>query len=401
MSNKILFLIFLIIPFLAFSQNKEDREILHSLQENISRLSLLSNDSNSISSGDHFMEQQFQAAGLRPVSNNHSYLQPIITDHGKQFIPGTSLSINSKTLSPGKDFIPLPYSAQATANGDPLIAVQEANLPWIVDISNYSGTQLTGTDTNENETMYRLAAQAVHDKATAVIFYNSNNSAEDITFHAAENKAPLTIPVVYINHAPSSQYFKDQTADAKIKLQVGFYEKMDTAYNVMGSIHNGAASTVIISAYQPGDKAALISLSKLLKNNKRCAKLNYLFVAFTEKKGPEYFMKHPVINLEQADCMISLNSTGKLNASSGNLMVKGTQTSPQWEPILHRVKSREINLQTADNISNSPGGNIPAITFSTNTSGNISAESELKVVNYLAELIKELNRMGKLQASTH
>lgn len=399
MSNKVLFLIFLIIPLLAFSQNKEDREILHALQENISRISLLSNDSDSISSRDQFIEQQFQAAGLQPVLDNNAYLQPIISDLGRQFIPGTSLSVNGKTLTPGRDFIPLPYSAQGTVSGDPLIAVQEANLPWIVDISNYSGTQLTGADTDENETMYKLAAQAVHDKATAVIFYNSNKAAKDITFHAAGNKADLTIPVVYINHAASSQYFKDQTADANINLQVGFYEKRDTVYNVIGYLNNGAASTIIFTAYQPGDKAALISLSRLLQNSKRYEKENYLFVAFTDKKGPAYFIKNPVINLEKADCIIHLDGTGKLNTSSHNLNVSGIQTSPQWEAVLRKVRSREINIQKIENSPNYSIAGIPALTFSADNSGNISAESELRVVNYLAELIRELNRIGKLFAA--
>lgn len=398
MNSRVLFLIFLIIPFIAFSQNKEDREILSSLQENISKINLLSNGNSSTSSEKHYIEQQFQAAGLQPALNNNSYLQPIITDYGVQFIPGTSLSIHNKPLEAGKDFIPLPYSAQRTASGDPLIAVQEANLPWIIDINNYSGTQLTGTDRDENETMYKLASQAVHDKATAVLFYNSNNSAKDISFNVDDNKVPLTIPVVYINHAAAEQYFKDQTADAPIKLQVGFYDKKDTVYNVIGSINNGAASTIIFTAYQTGDKAALIALSRLLKNNKRYEKENYLFVAFSGKNGAGYFMEHPVINMDEADCIINLNGAGKPGSSFNNLTISGLHSSPAWESVLHRVKDREITVQ-----NNAPDdsfiANIPFLTFSGDNAGEVTPERELKTIKYLTELIRELNKTAKLPAT--
>lgn len=401
MNSKVLFLIFLIIPFLAFSQNKEDREILNALQENISKINLLSNGNSSASPENHYVQKQFQEDGLQPALDNNSYLQPIITNYGVQFIPGTGLSIHNHPLEAGKDFIPLPYSGQGTVSGDPLISVQEANLPWIIDISNYSGTQLTGTDTNDHETMYKLAAQAMHDKATAVLFYNSNNASKDVSFHATDSKTPLTIPVVYINHAAASRYFKDQTADAPIELQVKFYDKKDTTYNVIGIINHGTASTIILTAYQPGDKAALIALSRLIKSNKRYEKENYLFVAFSGKKGAGYFMEHPVINMDQADCMINLNGAGNLSSSSDNLIVSGMQSSPQWESVLRRVKSRGISLQKNEDIPENSDGNIPALTFSNNTNGNISAENELKVVNYLAELIRELNRTGKLPAAGH
>lgn len=395
MSSKALFLIFLIMPAIVFSQNKADKEILESLQENTAKINLLSNNDRSSPEGQKFVASKFQEAGLQPVINAQSYLQDVVHDAGRQFNPGTALSINDKALTPGADFIPLPYSAQGAISGDPLIAVQEANLPWIIDINNYSGTQLTGADTDENETMYKLAAQAVHDKATAVLFYSSNNAAKDVSFQAAGNKASLTIPVIYINKAAATSCFKDQTADARIKLQVAFHDKKDTAYNVIGRINNAAASTIIITAYQPGDKAALIGLSRLLKNNKRYGKENYLFVAYGGKKGTDYFMEHPVINMDQTDCIINLNGTSKLNPSSYDLTISGLHSSPAWESILRKVKDREITLQNKAP-DDSSAINIPFLTFSGDNTSDVTAENELKVTKYIMDLIWELNRTGKL-----
>lgn len=400
MSNKLLFLIFLIIPTTIFSQSKADKEILASLQKNISEINQLSDKGYSSAGEQKFIASKFQEARLQPAINSQSYFQNIIHNSGQQFDPGTTLSINGKALAPGVDFIPLPYSAQGSVFGDPLIAVQEANLPWVMDIGNDSGAPLAGADTDMYSAMYKSAAQAAQDKATAVLFYNSHADAKDISFHPKESNPSLTIPVVYINHAAAAQYFKDQTADAKIQLTVGFYDQRDTTYNVIGSIHNGASSTIIISASQPEDKAALIALSQLLINNKRYEKENYLFVAYGKNDGAAYFLKHPVININHVNCIIQLNGIGKSNTLSPNLIVSGTNTSPQWESILRKSKDREISLQQeVTNPLHDSAPDIPSLTFSSDATGKVNAAAELKVVNYLAEIMRELNRIDKLVPS--
>ena len=390
MSHRILFFIFLIIPAITFSQSKADKETLGSLQRNIAEINLLSNNEKGSLTEQKWMASKFREAGVEPASDSRSYLQYIIHDAGRQFNPGTSLSINGKTLIPGTDFIPLPYSAQASASGDPLIAVQEANLPWIMDIGNYSGTQLTGSDTDVNATILKLAQEAAQNKATAVLFYNSNAQAKDIAFDQQSDIPPVSVPVVYIKHAAAMQYFKDQTADAKIQLKVSFYDKKDTAYNVIGSIYNGAASTVVISAGQPGDKAALITLTQLLKNNRHYHNKNYLFISFAKPDGAKYYFTHPVISTDQTACMIFLNEKYQPDGSGDTLTVTSMNTPSYWDHILRKVKPGELVIQynNSEKLQEDSAPNIPSLTI---MSGSDKANTALETVKYLAGLIRELN----------
>ena len=390
MSHRILFFIFLIIPAITFSQSKADKETLGSLQRSIAEINLLSNNEKGSAAEQKWMASKFREAGLEPVSNSRSYLQYIIHDAGRQFNPGTSLSINGQALTPGTDFIPLPYSAQASASGDPLIAVQEANLPWIMDVGNYSGTQLTGSDTDVYATILKLAQEAAQNKATAVLFYNSSAQAKDIAFDQQSDIQQVSVPVVYIKHAAAMQYFKDQTADAKIQLKVSLYDKKDTAYNVIGSIYNSAASTIVISASRPGDKAALITLTQLLKNNRRYHNKNYLFISFAKPDGAKYYFTHPVISTGQTDCMIFLSEKYQSQGSGDILTVSSVNTPPYLDHILRKVKPRDLIIQYNNNekLQEDPAPNIPSLTI---MSGSDNANSELETVKYLAGLIRELN----------
>lgn len=398
MKKSLLFLIFLSIPLITFSQTKEDRIILNSLQENIRHIQSLSKEEGDASEEAQYIKTQFHLRGLQPAAGQLSFFQFIIKDYGKSYDMGTALSISGKELALNKDYVPLPYSAGGSVKGDPLIAVQEPNLPWIMDISQYSGTQLTGKDTDIRETMYKLASQAMHDKATAILFYNSNNSAPDIAFNTEDRKAALSIPVVYINHRAAAGYFKDQTSDARIDLKVQFYDKKDTAYNVIGELNNGAASTITFCAQQPEAKAAFLTLIPLLKDNKYFRNKNYLFVSLSEKDGTGYYFEHPSISPAQTDCMIFLNSRSPLETASSSVTVSGMQTSSQWGNILRKVKVRGITVQYSSDEEMQPKSlpSVPALTVSS-AAGN--EKGELEAIRFLTGLIKELNRSGNLTAA--
>lgn len=395
MSKRLLFLIIVILPAVAFSQSKEDRILMSSLKDNILFIQALSKYPGHDFRESQFLETQFQGAGLLPAYGKSSFLQPVIKDEGIRYQPGTTLFLSQKELVLNKDFIPLPYSGQGSVTGDPLIAVQEANLPWIMDISQYSGTQLTGTDTDMRETMYKLAMQAVHDKATAVLFYNSDSTAHDVSFDKNNKKTALPIPAVYINYAAAKYYFKDQTADAPVSLQVHFFDKKDTVYNVLGELNNHAASTIVFCAFQPENKAALMTLISLLKDNKHFKNKNYRFVCIANPDGAKYYFNNPGMTADQTDCILFLNRPLTGDETSHAFSISGINSSPEWENILRRAKPRGLVVHYSQT-ENLPANVISPVPFLTISPGLDNPDGEFEAVKYLADLVKELNRVGKL-----
>src|SRR5690348_16955939 len=119
--GKLLLAIAFLSPMPCLAQNRADRKIIHEIGIQIPQLSADRNGSGS-SQYLGYLEQQFRAAGLAPATGR-GYRQQVVYEEGKRYFPGTRLFINGQKLQPGKDFMPLPFSGQGTAQGEPLVAV--------------------------------------------------------------------------------------------------------------------------------------------------------------------------------------------------------------------------------------------------------------------------------------
>lgn len=394
MRKQLLLLTACILPLVAFSQKKADRKILSDLEKHVSVLSDNSTtgfNSSGLLKKAAYLENQFRTLGISPLNN--TYRQAVIHNEGKKFFPGTVLSLNGKELQPGKDFIPLSYSAQAEVKGDPLIAVQERGQPWIMDINNY----LAGDrDTALNANLFHLTQQAINDKASAVLFYNSRGDTKDPPFNPDGAYPRLNIPVIYINNTAAKLYFSDPTASIKVEMAVAFSEKKDTVYNVIGEINNNASKTILIGACDDGDKATLVELGRLLKSDKHFNRENYILVAFSENKngtsGIDYFLQHPPVELNQLHCFIHLHHAGAKTAIPP-LLIKG-RLSPEWQSIVQKIRKKiTVREEPASNYSNKMV--IPVLTFEPHSPGILNAESEFNVLKCLADAIREINRSVK------
>src|SRR5215467_14636205 len=139
--------------------------------------------------------------------------------------------------------------------------------------------------------------------ATAVVFYNTSKTADDIAFNPKDRSSLANIPVLYVTKDAKKKYLKDESASIEMKIAVDISEKKRTGHNVIGYIDNSSQNTVIIGAhydhlgygedgnslYRGVDKqihngaddnasgtAAVIELARLLKQSKS-KKNNYLF----------------------------------------------------------------------------------------------------------------------------
>ncbi|MBI3139961.1 MAG: M28 family peptidase [Sphingobacteriales bacterium] len=318
-----------------------------------------------------YISSQFSSTGLQPKGSN-GYYQAFEVNEGKQIDPATQFSINDKPLQTGKDYFPFAYSANLQMDALPSIAVQEADMPWFVNLKD-------GLEENKNNPHFDLAAyvyanckKAKDRGATAVILYNTSATDDKLVFNGKDKSDRLSIPVLYIRKEAAAKYLKDPSATIHVKFTVSLSEKKRTGYNVVGYQDNGAATTVVLGAHfdhlgygEDGNSrntskepaihngaddnasgtAALIELAKKLKVSK-AKKNNYLFIAFSGEElglyGSKYFTEHPTIELKAVNYMINMDMVGRLNDSSKTLTVGGYGTSPNWS-MFYFPKATRIN----------------------------------------------------------
>lgn len=369
-------------PVFSYAQKKADKRLMDNLQQHVLKLSA------GMTAG--YLEEQFRAAGFDAPGDG--YRQAVITHSPKQYSPGTTVYFHDTMLEAGVDFVPLPYSAQGEAAGAPLIAVQEENEPWFIDLANHLNQQPSYPDSLLNTSMYSLAKQAVADHAKAVLFYDSDGSVQLPAAMSARQMDTLAVPVLFINPAASKKYLADATASVDIKLKVAFSQKKDTAYNVIGALNNGAAQTVLIGAGHAEDQATLIELGRILGHDKHFSGENYLLVAFEGVgglPGQRYFFEHPPVALSHISCFIRLDQDS--SAEGKSTLTVGQNLSDGWKTILKKVNNKAVVLKQGPPSDDAPQ-TLPVLTFSSDHADNTVAADELEGMKYLLQLIREMNR---------
>ncbi|MEO9003221.1 MAG: M28 family peptidase, partial [Ginsengibacter sp.] len=163
--------------------------------------------------------------------------------------------------------------------------------------------------------------------------------------------------------------------------------------------------------------AAILELIKFLEKSK-LKNNNYLFICFSGEElglfGSKFFTAHSTIPLENVNYMINCDMVGRLNDSSRALIVGGYGTSPVWGKILPE-KTKAVSV-AFDSSGIGPSDhtsfylkNIPVLFFFTGTHSDyhkptddvykINFVGELRVIQYIENVLKETDKMGKLAFS--
>jgi len=388
-----------------------------------------------------YISDKFKSAGLLPKGND-GYYQEFEINEGLQINDGTTFSINDVTLEAGKDYFPFPYSARKSIEASPAIAIQEADMPWFVDLEDILDENKQNPHFDLNDYIKKNAQKAYDRAATAVVIYNTSADADNLSFNPKDRSETLPLPVIYVNKDAATKYFSDATATLNIKLKVDIGEKKREGHNVVGYIDNGAPTTVVLGAHfdhlgygedgnsmlRTGEKlihngaddnasgtAALIELARILKTSKS-KNNNYLFIAFSGEElglyGSKYFTEHPTVALATINYMINMDMVGRLNDSTKSLAVGGFGTSPAWATV---IKPNEKKLPFVIKIDSSGSGpsdhtsfyrkDIPVLFFftgqhkdyhrPTDDAERINYDGELLIVNYINNLIGSLNKQNQ------
>ncbi len=392
-----------------------------------------------------YISTAFKNLGLTPKGTNE-YYQSFEVGEGKQINPATHLIINENSLVLHKDFFPLNFSANASVEALPSIALHEAQMPWFLNVKDLMEANKENPHFDLAEEVKTSAVDMQTKGATAVFVYNTTGTEDQLTFNGKEAVQPLNIPVVYITSDASNKYLSDEAASLDIKLKTDIGAKTRKGTNVIGYLDNGAPATIVLGAHfdhlgwgedgnsmlRSGAKqihngaddnasgtAALIELARQLKVSKN-KKSNYLFIAFSGEElglyGSKHFVEKPTIDLARISYMINMDMLGRLNDSSKAITVGGYGTSPAWGKAYNLkgkngLYSANLNFKF-DSSGTGPSDhtsfyrkNIPVLFYFTGLHSDyhkptddfekINYEGELHIVKHILSLIENTSKTNE------
>ena len=390
-----------------------------------------------------YLSREFEKIGLIPKGSAGNYLQTFEVNEGKQILPKTHLSVNGTSLEVEKDFFPFIFSSNGSVNAFASPSIKENNAPWFYDIKELMDDNANNPHFDLEDAIKNKAIECAAKGASALIVYNSGTKDDELKFEAKSKIPSLKIPVIFLSKNVATKYLNENTADLDLDIQVAIGDKKRTGHNVIGYLDNGAANTIVIGAHydhlgygedhnslwtgkaeihngaddNASGTAVVIELAKLLKNSK-LKNNNYLFICFSGEElglfGSKYFTEHPTTPIENINYMINCDMVGRLNDSSPAITVGGFGTSPAWGKILPAktkalfVKFDSSGIGPSDHTSFYLK-NIPVLFFFTGTHKDyhkptddidkINFTGEFRIIQYISNIIKETNGIGKLAFS--
>jgi hypothetical protein len=448
MKNALLFLILISQTIAAQKLKKSEKAIIENLKTEINYLASDKLEGRRTgTTGEklayEYLTSEFQKTGLMPKGDGNSFLQAFEINEGKEILPSTHLKINDTTLQTGIDFFPFIFSAEGSAKGGASLAFKEKGMPWFWDIKEIVEDNRQNPHFDLIAAIRNKAVEFAEKGASALLIFNSGNLDDELKFDGKSKMPQVKIPVVYLTKNASRKYLSDNSADLQIDLQTAFGDKKRTGHNVIGYIDNSAAQTIIIGAHydhlgygedhnslwtgkpeihngaddNASGTATVLELAKLLKNSK-LKNNNYLFICFSGEElglfGSKYFTENPTIPLETVNYMINCDMVGRLNDSTHTITIGGYGTSPEWGKILPQ-KTQALNVKF-DSSGIGPSDhtsfylkNIPVLFFFTGTNADyhkptddadkINFVGELRVIEYIENILKETNKNEKLAFS--
>lgn len=380
-----------------------------------------------------FIADQMKQSGLIP-KGNEGYLQTFTVSEGRVIGDKSLLTVNIANLTPGEEFIPLPFSAEKSVKGDVIKDVNEPDNIWLINVKEFE----VQPHAEAVEIYRQYAREAAKASATGVVFYNGTEKPEEVKKWLSANSDPLTIPAVWVNSSVSKTI--SAAEDIHINLRVAFAVSKRTGTNVVGYIDNKAPYTIVIGAHfdhlghgedhnslAPDSKsvhhgaddnasgtAAMLELAHQFKGA-RFSKNNYLFVAFSGEElglfGSKYFTEHSTVDPATFNYMINMDMVGRLDENKG-LQIGGIGTSPVWPALMPQTAPEGLRL-TYDSSGTGPSDhtsfyhkNVPVLFFFTGThpdyhkpsddADKINYEGEIRVIKMVYNIVEKTNEMPRL-----
>ena len=256
----------------------------------------------------------------------------------------------------------------------------------------------------------------------------TGRSLREIQEKLNSDRKPISFSIPSLSVDLSSDVYKVRSRTKNvIGLIPGGDRKLKDEYFILGAHYDhlglggpGSLAPDTLAVHFGADDnasgtAGILELAQTFAVEKSGVKRSILFIAFGAeergKLGSDYFVKHPVVPLQDIVGMINLDMIGREKDST--LIVQGTGTSPLWSPLLS-----DFNTPKRFNLKLSPGGfgpsdhssfyarEIPVLFFftgvhedyhkPTDSQEKINAVGEQAILELVAKISREvLNREEK------
>ncbi len=399
-----------------------------------------------------YIIKQYRAVDLVPLDNDN-YLQafPFLLNYevGKN----NALTIDSKKYKLNTDFIPLPYYYNANVSALTVNVSYGISAPkieyddyskitsdlkgkiFIIEYASPEGDNPHSKFANYDDLETKIST-AKDKGAVAVLFINTNKEVKDPVADYHKRIGKELLPTFFVKGNAAKALIDNPNKNVSLTFELNKNEGV--GHNVIGYLNNNSKNTVVITAHYDhlgfGDEgslyrgkrkihngaddnasgtAAIIEIARFLKTSD-LKNNNYLFIAFSgEEKGllgSNYYVKHPLQPLEQINYNINLDMVGRLKTDDPVLIINGVGTSTYWKDALSsstilKTKTSESGVGPSDQTSFYLE-NIPAIHFFSGThedyhkpsddEDKINYEGEVKIINYILDVVYQLNDKGKL-----
>lgn len=441
----------LVLTVPAFSQklSKDDRAVLERMKKHIGFLAHDSLQGRRTGTAGEAIAARYLAAqmaeiGLQP-KGTQQFLQPFEVYEGRQVAASTHFTVAGKLLELNREFFPMPYSANASVEALPSMALHEEGMPWFVDLKDLLEGAQPNPHFDLDAAIQKKAGEVATKGGTALFIYNTTPAAEDLKFKSSDRSDVVKIPVVYLTREAIKKYFNDPSATLDIALRTEIGPKTRTGTNVAGYINNNAAATIIFGAHfdhlgfgedggslnstgtrlvhngaddNASGTGALLELARMLKTSGP-KQFNYLFLAFSGEElglfGSKFFTEKPTVDLAQVTAMINMDMVGRLNPASPTLTIGGYGTSPVWGQVMATSGKRGVykaNMQLRfDSSGTGPSDhssfyrkNIPVLFYFTGThpdyhkpsddADKINYEGTVHIVKHIYSVVQQLGKAG-------
>jgi aminopeptidase YwaD len=410
-----------VVTIHVYAQKKEDRKTIGNLQLHTNYLSSDKLAGRSTGApGEQmaaaYLSAQMQQIGLTPMGEE-GFLQTFTVKESREPAASCQMSLNDDKLLAGKQYLPLPFSAEKSAKGEVMPNVNEPDNIWLINVSELDTDNKKGT----LELYLQQTQIAEKSGASGVVFYNGKEAITEVMKWLEQHPRATGIPAVWVSSDISKKLSAEDANGFQVNMQIAFKAIKRSGTNVIGYINNKAARTIVIGAHYdyPGwettaqaednasGTAALVEIARWLKSS-RLHNNNYIIIAFSGKEqglyGSKYFAAHSTVDLLQVNYMINMDGIGRLNPGTA-LQIGGTGTSPGWAAILQQAASKELPLvYDSTGIDNSDHAsfykkNIPVLYFSTSTAtsdNKINYDGALNVLKLVYNIIDKTNDKDKL-----
>jgi len=451
---RILLFLLAIVPLFLFAQSRKKKALAEQHAKTAinnalqSHVQFLANDIlEGRRTGTHgeemamnYLVNQYKLAGIAPGTDD-GYVQAFEINEGKRINEATSLVINDKVATLNLHYFPLSYSASKTVQSFVAMSLNEVGNIWFKDVKDLTDDNTDSIHFDLDIALKKYTEKAASKGATALIIYNSINTAENIQFNRYDSAKIAPIPVIYLTKEGRDSFFSDNTAMQKVAVSVSIKSISRIGHNVIAYINNNASNTIILGAHydhlgygedlnaldtghvihngaddNASGTAALIELSKRL-NSSQAKHNNYLIIHFSAEElgllGSKYWLNHPSKKINP-NYMINMDMVGRYDTAK-KLTIGGYGTSPKWETIFSSLTNKNLMIKL-DSSGTGPSDHvnfyrdsIPVLFFftgmepdyhkATDDWNKLNYDGEREILNYIYQIVMATDDKGKLPFS--